>query len=49
MDERNNDFDFNFPPIGQAVKKARETKGITAFWHHWLRSQTHSDGGKRDG
>lgn len=24
MDERNNDFDFDFMPIGQAIKKARE-------------------------
>ena len=23
MDERNNDFDFDFMPIGQAIKKAR--------------------------
>lgn len=29
MDERNNDFDFNFMPIGQAIKKAREAKGMT--------------------
>lgn len=27
MDERNNDFDFDFMPIGQAIKKAREAKG----------------------
>lgn len=29
MDERNNHFDFDFTPIGQAIKKAREAKGIT--------------------
>lgn len=29
MDERNNDFDFDFMPIGQAIKKAREAKGVT--------------------
>lgn len=29
MDERNNDFDFDFMPIGQAIKKARETRGMT--------------------
>ena len=29
MDERNNDFDFNFMPIGQAIKKAREARGMT--------------------
>ena len=29
MDERNNDFDFDFMPIGQAIKKAREARGIT--------------------
>ena len=29
MDERNNDFDFDFMPIGQAIKKAREAKGRT--------------------
>lgn len=29
MDERNNSFDFNFMPIGQAIKKAREAKGMT--------------------
>lgn len=23
MDERNNDFDFDFTPIGQAIKKVR--------------------------
>ena len=29
MDERNNDFDFDFIPIGQAIKKAREVRGMT--------------------
>lgn len=29
MDTRNNDFDFDFPPIGQAIKKARTAKGLT--------------------
>lgn len=29
MDERNNDFDFDFMPIGQAIKKAREARGMT--------------------
>ena len=29
MDERNNNFDFDFTPIGQAIKKARESTGIT--------------------
>lgn len=29
MDKRNNDFDFDFTPIGQAIKKARTAKGIT--------------------
>lgn len=29
MDERNNDFDFDFTPIGQAIKKARVAKGMT--------------------
>ena len=29
MDERNNSFDFNFMPIGLAIKKAREAKGMT--------------------
>lgn len=29
MYERNNDFDFDFMPIGQAIKKAREAKGMT--------------------
>lgn len=26
MDERNNNFDFDFTPIGQAIKKAREAR-----------------------
>lgn len=29
MDARNNNFDFNFTPIGQAIKKARTAKGMT--------------------
>lgn len=29
MDTRNNDFDFDFEPIGQAIKKARTAKGMT--------------------
>lgn len=29
MDERNNDFYFDFMPIGQAIKKAREARGMT--------------------
>ena len=29
MDKRNNDFDFDFTPIGQAIKKARKSKGMT--------------------
>lgn len=29
MDARNNDFDFDFTPIGQAIKKARIAKGMT--------------------
>lgn len=29
MDERNNDFDFHFTPIGQAIKKAHEAKEMT--------------------
>ena len=29
MDEKNNDFDFDFMPIGQAIKKAREARGMT--------------------
>lgn len=28
-DERNNHFDFDFTPIGQAIKKAREARGMT--------------------
>ena len=28
MDTRNNDFDFDFTPIGQAIKKARTAKGV---------------------
>lgn len=29
MDTRNNDFDFDFTPIGQAIKKARTARGMT--------------------
>ena len=29
MDARNNDFDFDFTPIGQAIKKVRTTMGMT--------------------
>ena len=29
MDARNNDFDFYFTPIGQAIKKARTSQGMT--------------------
>lgn len=29
MDERNKNFTFNFMPIGQAIKQAREAKGMT--------------------
>lgn len=29
MDARNNDFDFDFKPIGQAIKKARTARGMT--------------------
>ena len=29
MDKRNNDFDFDFTPIGQAIKKAREAQRMT--------------------
>lgn len=29
MDERNNNFDFDFTPIGQAIKKAREARWMT--------------------
>ena len=29
MDDRNNDFDFDFTPIGQSIKKAREARGMT--------------------
>ena len=45
MDERNNDFDFDFMPIGQAIKKAREAKGMTReqlSGYNRLCSQTHS-------
>lgn len=29
MEKRNNDFQFDFMPIGQAIKKARVAKGMT--------------------
>ena len=29
MDERNNDFDFDFTPIGLSIKKARTAQGMT--------------------
>lgn len=29
MDARNNDFDFDFTSIGQAIKKARTSQGMT--------------------
>ena len=29
MDKRNNSFEFDFTPIGQAIKQAREAKGMT--------------------
>lgn len=29
MDARNNDFDFDFTPIGLAIKKARTAQGMT--------------------
>ena len=29
MDERNNNFDFDFKPIGQAIKKALLAKEMT--------------------
>lgn len=29
MDKRNNDFDFDFRPLGLAIKKAREAQGVT--------------------
>ena len=29
MDTRNNNFDFDFTPIGQAIKKARTSRGMT--------------------
>ena len=29
MDARNNDFDSDFTPIGQAIKKARTSQGMT--------------------
>ena len=29
MDERNDNFEFDFMPMGQAIKKARESRGMT--------------------
>jgi len=29
MDKRNNDFSFDFKPIGQAIKAARKAQGMT--------------------
>lgn len=29
MDKRNNDFAFDFKPIGQAIKAARKAQGMT--------------------
>ena len=29
MDTRNNNFDFDFTTIGQAIKKARTSRGMT--------------------
>ena len=29
MDERNDNFEFDFMPMGQAIKKAREARGMT--------------------
>lgn len=29
MDARNNDFDFDFTPIGQAIRKTKTAKGMT--------------------
>ena len=29
MGARNNDFDFDFMPIGQAIKKVRTARGMT--------------------
>ena len=29
MDARNNDFDFDFTPIGQAIMNARTSQGMT--------------------
>lgn len=29
MGERNNNFDFDFIPIGQAIKRSRTASGIT--------------------
>ena len=49
MVERNNNFDFDFTPIGQAIKKVRGSqrndKG-TAFWDNRFCSQTYSSNRK---
>ncbi len=29
MDKRNNNFDFDFKPIGRAIKAARKAQGMT--------------------
>ena len=29
MEKRNNNFEFDFTPIGQAIKQAREARGMT--------------------
>ena len=29
MDKRNNDIDFDFRPLGLAIKKARKAQGVT--------------------
>ncbi|WP_455104247.1 hypothetical protein [Peptostreptococcus sp.] len=39
MDERNNDFDFDFMPIGQAIKKAREARGMTSTYSQTRKSK----------
>lgn len=53
MDERNNDFDFDFTPIGLAIKKARTAQGMTREQlariekrHHQLQAIGHSTFGK---
>lgn len=34
MDKRNNDFDFDFKPIGQAIKAARKAQGTRNWSRH---------------